>query len=445
MITAIDESRIKYWEELSETANAIASNCSKLLKNKGKVYGNVIDGGRLWSTEYTIVVSTDLSDRDDVTRLEQVDPYLAQNLLVNLAAEFPQFTTINDWRELRQDNMPKEMVDKLRLVARRRTFKECCDVSRSWESSPASNILADVLSRFLASRPKPREGTRGTRDGFYGVYLPKSIPILGLRPTPSQIDSFVKSRDCKPGGQAAYFRAIRAFFNWLHSPASDYSSFKPEDNPVQWLKCPKVPEQDLPAQTEESVAILLSKVKNLRDKAIIATYIESGARLSEVAEIHESDIIWDKRQIRVIAKGGNEVHYVFHEVAEGLLRDWLTEYHPNGGSIWGISKNGIVTMLRRLEKHTGVKCNPHSFRRGFASIERDKGVDSLDIMKLGNWRSLSMVLRYTKSIDFDNSQKRYKAPLGGLADSTNGLPKDAVPRPRIELGTRGFSVRCSTN
>ena len=65
---------------------------------------------------------------------------------------------------------------------------------------------------------------------------------------------------------------------------------------------------------------------------------------------------------------------------------------------------------------------------------------------LGHWKSTRMVERYTESVDFEDSQKRYKAPLGRLADATGGFPKDSqMPRPRIELGTRGFSVRCSTN
>ena len=122
------------------------------------------------------------------------------------------------------------------------------DVNLESASSVEGTDPADAVNSFLASRPNPREGTRGTRDGFYGVYLPKSIPILGFMPTPSQIDSFVKSRDCKPGGQAAYFRAIRAFFNWLYSPVSGFN-FKREDNPIhvggEWLKCPRVPDQDL--------------------------------------------------------------------------------------------------------------------------------------------------------------------------------------------------------
>ena len=167
---------------------------------------------------------------------------------------------------------------------------------------------------------------------------------------------------------------------------------------------------------------MLSHVDNTRERALISTLIGSGGRLSEVSNISEAsninkgDILWDRHVIKATAKGDREVLMPFSTATETLLRDWLTEYHPNGGSIWGISKSGIVPMLRRLEKSSGVKCNAHPFRRGFASILRRSGVDSLDIMKPGHWKSIRMVQKYTESIDFEDSQKHYKAPMERLAD-----------------------------
>jgi len=254
----------------------------------------------------------------------------------------------------------------------------------------------------------------------------------------------VTTRQCSPGGQHAYFRAMRAFFNWLYSPASGFN-FKPEDNPVRWIKPPKVPSKIMPAQTVESVEALLSHVDNARDMAIISTLIDSGGRLKEISNIRESDILWDKHAIKAVAKGGREVLMPFSEATETLLKEWLSEYNPSGGCIWGINKSGIVSMLRRLERSSGIKCNAHTFRRGFASILRKNGVDSLDIMQLGHWRSLRMVQKYTESVTFEDSLKHYRVPMERLPDATRGLGKDEkVPRTRIELVTRGFSVRCST-
>jgi len=435
------EQRLKYWEELSRAAEALALNCTKLLRSPGKFDGNVVDGGQLWESENRITVNLGLSVRDDWARLEPVDPYLAQNLLLNLAAEFPEFNEIKDWRRVTKDDNLPHLVDRLHMVAHRRTFKTACDVSRSWEGGSAASNVPDALSKFLSF--SQIEDT--TRD-FYKCYLGKSLPILGLTPKPDEIVSFRDNLKCGPGGKAAYHRALRAFFNWLYSPASGYPSFKLEDNPMRFLKAPKVPKRKMPAQDEESVETLFSNVDNVRDAAILAVLIETGGRRAEISNIRESDILWDKHVVKAIAKGNREVYMPFGPLTENLLKAWLAEYHPNGGSVWGINENGIVSMLRRLEKLTGIKCNAHTFRRGFASILRRKGVDSLDIKELGHWRSMRMVENYTESVDFEDAQKHYKAPMARLADATSGLQKsDKVPRPRIELGTRGFSVRCSTS
>jgi len=39
-------------------------------------------------------------------------------------------------------------------------------------------------------------------------------------------------------------------------------------------------------------------------------------------------------------------------------------------------------MLRDLKEKIGLPCNPHTFRRTFASIFAKRGVDSLHIMRL---------------------------------------------------------------
>jgi len=64
-------------------------------------------------------------------------------------------------------------------------------------------------------------------------------------------------------------------------------------------------------------------------------------------------------------------------------------------------------MLRRMRARTGLPCNAHTFRRSFASILARRGVDSLHIMRLGRWESISMVERYTRSVRFEDSLKLY--------------------------------------
>jgi len=91
-------------------------------------------------------------------------------------------------------------------------------------------------------------------------------------------------------------------------------------------------------------------------------------RLSELASIQASGINWDSYTITIIGKGNKQ-------------------------------------------RKAPFKCNAHGFRRGFACNLHRKGLSTLDIMHLGGWEDLSMVLRYTRSITFDDCLKHYRAVL----------------------------------
>ena len=95
-------------------------------------------------------------------------------------------------------------------------------------------------------------------------------------------------------------------------------------------------------------------------------------------------------RIKTLGKGNKEGYSPFGTLSEKYLNDWLVEYQPNG-SIWGMNKWGITTRLRRLEGETGLPCNPHTFRRTFACLLREAGVDTMTIKDLGRWESLEMV------------------------------------------------------
>ncbi len=88
--------------------------------------------------------------RDDPSRLEPVDPYLAANLLVNLAAEFPVFSAIGDWRELTKGDITPEIVRVLNMVTHRRKFLGNCEVSLSWQRVVDTDTTAAAVNAFLS-------------------------------------------------------------------------------------------------------------------------------------------------------------------------------------------------------------------------------------------------------------------------------------------------------
>lgn len=195
---------------------------------------------------------------------------------------------------------------------------------------------------------------------------------------------------CSDGGRHAYYRCLKTFFNWLFSPRSGYG-LNLQDNPMLMIDPPKVGKRILPSLTAQQLDYLIEKANCVRDKAIISLFADSGLRLSELTNIKVYDIDWQHRLIKVICKGNKEAIAVFGKRTDELLKQWLSEYEPNNDNIWGLNKWGIIDMLQQLRVKTALPCNPHTFRRTFASILAKRGVDSLHIMRLGRWECLAMV------------------------------------------------------
>jgi len=260
-----------------------------------------------------------------------------------------------------------------------------------------------LLTTFLDSR---RDGLSVRTIDFYRTYLTLSKDILYPGVTGLQIGEFLKSLKCSSGGKHAYYRVLRAFFNWLYSPKSGYT-LNPQGNPMLAIEAPKLEKRILPSLTLEQLNYLIEHADTLRDKAIISLFADSGLRLTELTNIKTYDIIWQHKLIKVMCKGGKEGYAPFGQRTEKLLKEWLSQYNPEDGNIWGLNRWGIVDMLNRLRTTTGIPCNAHTFRRTFASILAKKGIDSLHIMRLGRWESIQMVERYTRSVKFNDSLKLY--------------------------------------
>jgi len=236
--------------------------------------------------------------------------------------------------------------------------------------------------------------------------LARASSVLGLDIRGEDIRRFLNNLGCSPGGKHAYHRTLRCFYAWLYSDKSGLR-LKPQNNPMATVDPPKVDKKLLPALLQEQVVYLLDQAANTRDRAIISLFADSGFRLSELARIRASDIDWSRHLIRATCKGSREGLGPFGLHTEELLKEWLSTYNPNGGPIFGLKSRGVQSMLWRLESKTGVKCNAHCIRRGFATILSKRGVDSLHIMRLGRWQCLAMVDRYTKNVQFEDSLKYY--------------------------------------
>ena len=160
---------------------------------------------------------------------------------------------------------------------------------------PPTDILAHIsgnplVTEFLQSR---RQGLSPRTLEFYRSYLNLAKQIIGVNVTGQEISKFIGSLQCSGGGKHAYFRTLRAFYNWLYSPRSGHN-LNPQHNPILLVDPPKLGKRILPSLSREQVDYLIDQAVCVRDKAIISLFADSGLRLTELANINPDNIDWDK-------------------------------------------------------------------------------------------------------------------------------------------------------
>jgi site-specific recombinase XerD len=264
------------------------------------------------------------------------------------------------------------------------------------DTNTGTSTSVNLLDRFLASR---RQGISPGSLKFYRTFL---SPFLMNYPlTAEGVNHFLSDLHCG-NAKLTYYRAIRVLCNWAVREKIIV------DNPIKHVDAPKIKSMILPSLSEDEVNYLITQAETTRDSAIISLFADSGMRLSELTNVKLMDIDWDNHTITIWGKGGKQRKAPFTERTTRLLKEYLSSA-GTGDNIWHLNIWGIISILRRLKGKTGLPCNPHTFRRTFASNLHRRGLDVEHIMRLGGWESLDMVLRYTKSVKFEDSLRVWKA------------------------------------
>ena len=160
----------------------------------------------------------------------------------------------------------------------------------------------------------------------------------------------------------------------------------------------------MPAISKEQLVVLVKQALTERDKVVLNLLWYSGMRLSEAASVKSKDFNWEEGTVVILGKGNR---YRKALAGNGTARDWFTKYDS-----LGITRHGIQVMLQRLGLATGIHCNAHSFRRGFCVHQVKSGLSTRVVQALGEWESITMVERYSRSFDFDGALELYRKVNG---------------------------------
>jgi integrase/recombinase XerD len=224
-------------------------------------------------------------------------------------------------------------------------------------------------------------------------------PIINLR-----------KRNYRHGPSETYCRAIRAFFGFLKREGFI------DNNAIAKVKMPKVPETVIPTFSEKEIERLLAQAdkgsnEGFRDYCLLLTLIDTGIRLSELANLKVDDIDYEQNLFRVMGKSQKERFVPFgRRVAKALMKYQLKcRPEPMGTENFWLRRDGQPLLPKRIEKlisaygkKAGLKrCYAHKLRHTSSVMYLRNGGDVFSLQKKLGHRSLVMTRHYSNLADSD--------------------------------------------
>jgi len=159
---------------------------------------------------------------------------------------------------------------------------------------------------------------------------------------------------------------------------------------VEWIKATisnnnkKLPEELL---TNEEILKIIQKCDNLRDKTLISTLAESGARISEIALMKIKHVSFEKSGAKLTIDGKTGMRKILVVTSSIYLQDWINR-HPGNNNLesylWSNSDGKplcharILAILKKAVEKAEVKKKvyPHLFRHSRATFLASKLKDA---------------------------------------------------------------------
>jgi site-specific recombinase XerD len=188
-------------------------------------------------------------------------------------------------------------------------------------------------------------------------------------------------------------RSIRVFCNFLaREGLVDVS-------PFEGVEIPRVPEAYPKVLSEAEITKLIKVCKgsswlDVRNRAILLTFLDTGIRLSELVQLDLADVNLGAFSLRIRrGKGGKERHVFMGRTLFRAMRRWLDArgYTSFQGALFvtrkgtRIDRRNVQRTIERIARRAGLngtRVTPHLLRHTFATHYIKNGGDPFSLQRI---------------------------------------------------------------
>ena len=130
---------------------------------------------------------------------------------------------------------------------------------------------------------------------------------------------------------------------------------------------------------------LTNACSTFREKFVIWTLLDTGVRLSELADLKKENIQWQERRLVIYGKGGSYGKKTKRRIIPMTDRvRRLIEYHFAENNNTGMSKRTIERIIKKMADKAGIAKNvsPHVLRHTFSVNCIEKGISTRALQSL---------------------------------------------------------------
>ena len=295
---------------------------------------------------------------------------------------------------------------------------------------PLAELNESWLAELRAAR-KSDATIKVYRDAWAAYVMFCDTDRRSLALAKPDVLAFITDQTARCSAPTASLRltALKVFARWLEAEEGFDAA------PMLSVTAPKIDERVVDHLTDAQVRALVAackgtELRDLRDKALVSMFAETGLRSSEMLSLTIDDVSINQCMAVVRkGKGGAGRRVKFSPTTAVLIDRYLRArrragHHPSahGGRLWlssrgPLSYRGLAEALRARAVAAGIgSFHLHRLRHTTAVRWLAAGGSETGLMAQAGWRSRTMIDRYIKSAREDLAADEFDRLNLGLGE-----------------------------